>query len=156
VAWMEREIDRMTAELEPLRNFLLPGGSPAAAHIHVARAVCRRAERRVVALSECEAVSPAAPIYPQPALGFSLHPGALRKPPPRNGGAEVGQRIAPRTAHRAVRARISSAARRPVSIAPCTVPLCPAVSVASPAKNTLLSSGAARTTRSRSVVWMVG
>jgi cob(I)alamin adenosyltransferase len=63
VAWMEREIDRMTAELEPLRNFLLPGGSPAAAHIHVARAVCRRAERRVVALSECEAVSPAAPIY---------------------------------------------------------------------------------------------
>jgi cob(I)alamin adenosyltransferase len=52
VAWLEGRIDSMTAELEPLRNFILPGGSPAAAHIHVARAVCRRAERRVIAIEE--------------------------------------------------------------------------------------------------------
>lgn len=51
VAWLEGRIDAMTAEIAPLRNFILPGGSPAAAQIHVARAVCRRAERRVIALS---------------------------------------------------------------------------------------------------------
>jgi cob(I)alamin adenosyltransferase len=63
VDWLEQDIDRMTAELDPLRNFILPGGSPAAAQIHVARAVCRRAERRVIALSERETISPAATVY---------------------------------------------------------------------------------------------
>jgi cob(I)alamin adenosyltransferase len=48
---LEAEIDRMTAELEPLRSFVLPGGAPAAAALHVARTVCRRAERAVVALA---------------------------------------------------------------------------------------------------------
>jgi cob(I)alamin adenosyltransferase len=48
---LEAEIDRMTAELEPLRSFVLPGGTPAAAALHVARTVCRRAERAVVALA---------------------------------------------------------------------------------------------------------
>lgn len=57
VAWLEKSIDGMTAKLEPLRNFILPGGSPAAAHIHVARAVCRRAERRLLVL-ENEAAIP--------------------------------------------------------------------------------------------------
>ena len=47
----------MTNELRPLSNFILPGGTIAAAHIHVARAVCRRAERLIVALSECEDIS---------------------------------------------------------------------------------------------------
>ena len=47
---LEKEIDRMEAELAPLKNFILPGGSPAASHLHVARTVCRRAERIVVAL----------------------------------------------------------------------------------------------------------
>jgi cob(I)alamin adenosyltransferase len=61
--WLEQDIDRMTAALEPLRNFILPGGSPAAAHIHVARTVCRRAERRIITLGEQEAVSPAVKIY---------------------------------------------------------------------------------------------
>jgi len=42
----------MEAELEPLKNFILPGGSLAAAHLHVARSVCRRAERLVVALHD--------------------------------------------------------------------------------------------------------
>jgi cob(I)alamin adenosyltransferase len=47
----EVEIDRLEAELPPLRNFILPGGMPAAAHVHAARTICRRAERMVVALS---------------------------------------------------------------------------------------------------------
>lgn len=55
-AWIEREIDAMEEGLEPLRNFILPGGTPAAAAAHLARAVCRRAEREVVGLSEEEAV----------------------------------------------------------------------------------------------------
>jgi cob(I)alamin adenosyltransferase len=49
-ARLEAEIDAMTAELPELKNFILPGGSPAGAALHLARAVCRRAERAVVAL----------------------------------------------------------------------------------------------------------
>jgi cob(I)alamin adenosyltransferase len=48
---LEDEIDAMNAELSPLRSFVLPGGSPAAAALHVARTVCRRAERAVVELA---------------------------------------------------------------------------------------------------------
>jgi cob(I)alamin adenosyltransferase len=48
---MERWIDRAEEELEPLTAFVLPGGTAAAAHLHLARTVCRRAERRVVTLS---------------------------------------------------------------------------------------------------------
>ena len=48
---LEREIDALNEELSPLRSFVLPGGHPAAAHLHVARTVCRRAERLIVALS---------------------------------------------------------------------------------------------------------
>ncbi len=57
---LEREIDELNAELAPLRSFVLPGGTPAAAALHLARTVCRRAERLVVALGEKpeEKVSP--------------------------------------------------------------------------------------------------
>ncbi len=48
---LEAEIDVMNAELKPLRSFVLPGGAPAAAALHVARTVCRRAERLIVELS---------------------------------------------------------------------------------------------------------
>jgi len=48
--WLEQALDEVNATLEPLRSFVIPGGSPAAAHLHVCRTVCRRAERRVVAL----------------------------------------------------------------------------------------------------------
>lgn len=48
---LEDEIDRMNRKLQPLRSFVLPGGSPAAAALHVARTVCRRAERDIAALA---------------------------------------------------------------------------------------------------------
>ena len=49
---LEHDIDRMEAELTPLKSFILPGGSPAASQLHVARTVCRRAERLIVALGD--------------------------------------------------------------------------------------------------------
>jgi cob(I)alamin adenosyltransferase len=54
---LEQLIDRLNADLPPLENFVLPGGSPAATHLHVARTVCRRAEREVLRLRESEPVS---------------------------------------------------------------------------------------------------
>jgi len=56
VAALEGWIDRLDAELPPLTSFVLPGGTPLAAQIHVARATCRRAERRLVALLQVEPV----------------------------------------------------------------------------------------------------
>jgi cob(I)alamin adenosyltransferase len=49
---LERQIDTLNAELTPLRSFVLPGGHPAAAQLHLARTVCRRAERAMVALKD--------------------------------------------------------------------------------------------------------
>ncbi len=51
VAWLETEIDRMNSELKPLTSFILPGGNAAAAGLHLARTICRRAERHVVELA---------------------------------------------------------------------------------------------------------
>jgi cob(I)alamin adenosyltransferase len=52
VVWLEGEIDRLNAELAPLRSFILPGGSAASAYLHLARTVCRRAERIMVELKD--------------------------------------------------------------------------------------------------------
>jgi cob(I)alamin adenosyltransferase len=52
VTRLEAEIDHLNAHLAPLRSFVLPGGSPAAAHLHLARTVCRRAERLMVRLAD--------------------------------------------------------------------------------------------------------
>jgi cob(I)alamin adenosyltransferase len=52
VAWLEDEIDRLNGELEPLKSFVLPGGSPAAAYLHLARTICRRAERLIAELKD--------------------------------------------------------------------------------------------------------
>jgi cob(I)alamin adenosyltransferase len=61
---LESEIDTLNADLQPLRSFVLPGGTAAAAALHVARTVARRAERRVVALQDSgETVSAAAVAY---------------------------------------------------------------------------------------------
>ncbi len=50
--WLERACDEVNAGLEPLRSFVIPGGSPAAAQLHVCRTVCRRAERRAIAVED--------------------------------------------------------------------------------------------------------
>ncbi|MDP1680889.1 MAG: cob(I)yrinic acid a,c-diamide adenosyltransferase [Burkholderiales bacterium] len=63
VAQLEQELDAMNDALLPLKEFILPGGSRPTALCHVARAVCRRAERRLVALNLQEPVSPAAMKY---------------------------------------------------------------------------------------------
>ncbi|WGI22382.1 cob(I)yrinic acid a,c-diamide adenosyltransferase [Amylibacter sp. IMCC11727] len=60
---LESEIDAMNADLSPLRSFILPGGAPLAAHLHVCRTVSRRAERLAVELSTLESVNPAAVKY---------------------------------------------------------------------------------------------
>ncbi|MGB0497712.1 MAG: cob(I)yrinic acid a,c-diamide adenosyltransferase [Rubricella sp.] len=60
---LEAEIDAMNAALEPLRSFILPGGSPLATHLHVCRTVARRAERLTVELSAVEPVNEAAIKY---------------------------------------------------------------------------------------------
>ena len=52
VEWLERACDEVNATLKPLKSFVLPGGTPAAAHLHVCRTVCRRAERRTLAVED--------------------------------------------------------------------------------------------------------
>ena len=52
VTRLETEIDRLNADLAPLRSFVLPGGTPAAAQLHVARTICRRAERLMFELAD--------------------------------------------------------------------------------------------------------
>ena len=52
VEWLEAEIDRFNAALQPLRSFVLPGGSAAAAYLHLARTICRRAERLIAELKD--------------------------------------------------------------------------------------------------------
>jgi cob(I)alamin adenosyltransferase len=63
ITFLEEGIDALEAELAPLRQFILPGGGLAAAHLHLARTVCRRAERWVVSLAREEAVNPNVGVY---------------------------------------------------------------------------------------------
>ena len=49
-AWLEQACDEVNATLQPLRSFVIPGGTPASAHLHICRTVCRRAERRAIAV----------------------------------------------------------------------------------------------------------
>lgn len=60
---LERAIDRVNEPMRPLTSFVLPGGSPAAAWLHLARTVCRRAERAVVALAAAEPVNTQVVVY---------------------------------------------------------------------------------------------
>lgn len=63
VTELESQIDAVSERLEPLRNFIMPGGTVLAARLHIARTVCRRAEREVVALADVETVDPLATVY---------------------------------------------------------------------------------------------
>lgn len=60
---LEKAIDRLNDGLKPLTSFILPGGTPAAAWLHLARTVCRRAERAVVTLTKTEPVNPQVVVY---------------------------------------------------------------------------------------------
>jgi len=60
---LEQAMDRLDRELPPLHQFVLPGGTPGAAALHLARAICRRAERRVVALADQAELDPAVLVY---------------------------------------------------------------------------------------------
>jgi cob(I)alamin adenosyltransferase len=63
VEWLEQRIDAVNDKLEPLRSFILPGGSEGAARMHMARASARRAERAMTSLAAEEPVNPAALAY---------------------------------------------------------------------------------------------
>lgn len=63
VAELEHQIDAVTADLTPLTSFILPGGTPAAAALHLARTICRRAEIETLRLADAEPVNPQATIY---------------------------------------------------------------------------------------------
>jgi len=63
VEWLETQIDAINDTIPPLRSFILPGGSPAAAAVHLARAIARRAERTLVAADRDGSINPAARIY---------------------------------------------------------------------------------------------
>ncbi len=63
VEGLERDCDRFNAHLEPLKSFVLPGGSEAAARLHVARTICRRAERDALRAAADEALNPLALVY---------------------------------------------------------------------------------------------
>ncbi|PWC33194.1 cob(I)yrinic acid a,c-diamide adenosyltransferase [Azospirillum sp. TSO35-2] len=83
---LEAEIDAMNAGLAPLTSFILPGGSPAAAHLHLARTVVRRAERLMTDLARDEAVTPAALKYVN---RLSDHLFVLSRVVNRNGADDV-------------------------------------------------------------------
>ncbi|MEJ2459903.1 MAG: cob(I)yrinic acid a,c-diamide adenosyltransferase, partial [Novosphingobium sp.] len=61
--WLETAIDAINEDLQPLKSFILPGGSEAAARVHIARAATRHAERKAAALAAAEPVNPAALAY---------------------------------------------------------------------------------------------
>ncbi len=63
VGWLEQQLDALNGDLAPLKEFILPGGTSAAAIAHVARSVCRRAERRLIQLQRAEPVSATAAAY---------------------------------------------------------------------------------------------
>ena len=63
ISLLENEMDRMTAEQPPFTNFVLPGGHPSVSHCHVARTICRRAERRISTLNELEEIDTILKVY---------------------------------------------------------------------------------------------
>lgn len=87
VTEMEAWIDEAESDTPPLRNFILPAGAPGAAHLHLARTVCRRAERRVVALAAASAVEPIVVRYLNRLSDYLF--AAARLENARSGGKDV-------------------------------------------------------------------
>ena len=93
---LEADCDRFNADLPELRSFVLPGGTEAAARLHVARTVCRRAEREALEASTEHALNPLDTRLSQPPLGSPVHPGARRQRRGRGGRAPVeARRLSP-------------------------------------------------------------
>ena len=92
IARLERELDALNATLPALKDFVLPGGSRAAAAAHVARAVCRRAERTLVTL-RARKTSPAAPAVSQPAFRSAVRHRARAQPRTRVRAMCCGSRV---------------------------------------------------------------
>lgn len=63
VVYLEKSIDHFEEELNPMKNFILPGGNPSGARLHLSRTLCRRAERRIVRLMKTEKVDPPILVY---------------------------------------------------------------------------------------------
>ena len=88
---LEMQIDKLNASLEPLKNFVLPGGDRVAAHLHMARTICRRAERTILMLAASEPVGwcDLAGIH-EPSLGRAFRNGALSEQGCGGGRAAMG------------------------------------------------------------------
>ena len=89
---LERDCDDANAPLPELKSFVLPGGSEAAARLHVARATCRRAEREVLAVGEERDAEPARARLPEPAQRPALHPRARGERGRRRAALEARRR----------------------------------------------------------------
>src|SRR5262249_38754209 len=104
IDWLEDECDRFNAELPELKSFVLPGGSETAARLHVARTVCRRAEREalVAAAGGRHRPPPSAPC-PGPASPPSSSSWRARRTPPTVGRSRSGGLGAPPSVRRGLR-----------------------------------------------------
>jgi hypothetical protein len=91
VEWLEERIDHLNAALDPLTSFILPAGEPAAAALHLARAVVRRAERTAVGRRRTGGASPRSPCVSQSSVRSPLRRRA-RDEPKRGGRRSMGAR----------------------------------------------------------------
>ena len=86
VSQLEHDLDELNAELPPLKEFVLPGGTRAAATCHLARTICRRAERSAWAANDARGVEPGAAALPESAVRSAVRDGALPRAPKRRPG----------------------------------------------------------------------
>ena len=124
VAWLEERCDEVNDGLPPLTSFVLAGGTPAAAVLHLARTVCRRAERETVALAAAEPVGRDGAAVPQPALRPALPARPRGESAGRGGalGAGRGARLMARRDRKALHETLSGIPVDPL-YSPETTPL---------------------------------
>ena len=90
---LEKMVDELQGKLPRLTSFILPGGSQLSSSLHLARAVCRRAERRVVALSRAEKINPEMVPYLNRLSTYLFNAGALRERPRRSRGRGLEAKV---------------------------------------------------------------